>query len=484
MRRLPRASRQPPPARRRAAAPLSRGFASSRSRSRRWSSAATWTRRASGSASSSRMPSAARGPHRLSVPARRRRCRRGRAGRVRQGVHPHHARIARPGRSRSGSPAFSSTGASICARRGAPARCVGRCRGHRRGRSRARPIRPPSRPSPRTALLSRERARARSPPPSIGSPAGSGRSSRCATTATARRAKSAQALGLERIDGARSSVPRRAQAARAARRPAVIARARHLHGRAAARLLHRPSATASRSIRRSREHLADCARCGARYAELAAFMDTLAHDGRRRGRRRLPAGAAARASSAQIAAAPRARRPSGPRHQLSRAAPLTRRIARARVATAPRWIGRRGRRGVVHRRASSARLRHERLAAQRSVPASRRADAACSRRRPAVTRAPPGTTSSRRCVPRPARDRRSTRPRTRELQAVRRADAARLGRRNRDTSVDCDDAVPPLIFRKGLDLKHAVAGMLAENYHSDLVERVKADDFTLSRPAG
>jgi 4-hydroxy-3-methylbut-2-en-1-yl diphosphate reductase len=36
----------------------------------------------------------------------------------------------------------------------------------------------------------------------------------------------------------------------------------------------------------------------------------------------------------------------------------------------------------------------------------------------------------------------------------------------------------PLIFRKGLDLKDAVAGMLAENYHSDLVEQIKANDFT------
>jgi 4-hydroxy-3-methylbut-2-enyl diphosphate reductase len=35
-----------------------------------------------------------------------------------------------------------------------------------------------------------------------------------------------------------------------------------------------------------------------------------------------------------------------------------------------------------------------------------------------------------------------------------------------------------LIFRKGLDLKHAVAGMLADNYHSSIVEQVKADDFT------
>src|SRR6202158_5413873 len=35
-----------------------------------------------------------------------------------------------------------------------------------------------------------------------------------------------------------------------------------------------------------------------------------------------------------------------------------------------------------------------------------------------------------------------------------------------------------LIFRKGLDLKHAVAGMLAENYHSAIVDRIKADAFT------
>ena len=38
--------------------------------------------------------------------------------------------------------------------------------------------------------------------------------------------------------------------------------------------------------------------------------------------------------------------------------------------------------------------------------------------------------------------------------------------------------MPSLIFRKGLDLKHAVAGMLADNYHSSIVEQVKADDFT------
>jgi 4-hydroxy-3-methylbut-2-enyl diphosphate reductase len=38
--------------------------------------------------------------------------------------------------------------------------------------------------------------------------------------------------------------------------------------------------------------------------------------------------------------------------------------------------------------------------------------------------------------------------------------------------------VPALIFRKGLDLKGAVAGRLADNYHSDIVAGIKADDFT------
>ena len=38
--------------------------------------------------------------------------------------------------------------------------------------------------------------------------------------------------------------------------------------------------------------------------------------------------------------------------------------------------------------------------------------------------------------------------------------------------------MPSLIFRKGLDLKDAVAGMLAESYHSAIVDRIKADDFT------
>jgi len=38
--------------------------------------------------------------------------------------------------------------------------------------------------------------------------------------------------------------------------------------------------------------------------------------------------------------------------------------------------------------------------------------------------------------------------------------------------------LPALVFKKGLDLKHAVAGMLADNYHSAIVETIKAEDFT------
>jgi 4-hydroxy-3-methylbut-2-enyl diphosphate reductase len=37
--------------------------------------------------------------------------------------------------------------------------------------------------------------------------------------------------------------------------------------------------------------------------------------------------------------------------------------------------------------------------------------------------------------------------------------------------------VPPLIFRKGLDLKHEVAHVLAENYHSELVTTIKQHGY-------
>lgn len=37
--------------------------------------------------------------------------------------------------------------------------------------------------------------------------------------------------------------------------------------------------------------------------------------------------------------------------------------------------------------------------------------------------------------------------------------------------------MPPLIFRKGLDLKHEVAGLLANSYHSSLIQEIKANDY-------
>jgi len=40
--------------------------------------------------------------------------------------------------------------------------------------------------------------------------------------------------------------------------------------------------------------------------------------------------------------------------------------------------------------------------------------------------------------------------------------------------------LPPVIFRKGLDLKHEVAGVLAESYHSRLIRQIKANDYRFS----
>ncbi|MGE0449093.1 MAG: 4-hydroxy-3-methylbut-2-enyl diphosphate reductase [Vicinamibacterales bacterium] len=37
--------------------------------------------------------------------------------------------------------------------------------------------------------------------------------------------------------------------------------------------------------------------------------------------------------------------------------------------------------------------------------------------------------------------------------------------------------MPSLIFRKGLDLRAAVSGILAENYHSQVIEQIKANDY-------
>src|SRR4051812_33898181 len=40
--------------------------------------------------------------------------------------------------------------------------------------------------------------------------------------------------------------------------------------------------------------------------------------------------------------------------------------------------------------------------------------------------------------------------------------------------------MPSLIFRKGLDMKGAVAGVLAENYHSQIIQDIKANDYTVA----
>ena len=50
--------------------------------------------------------------------------------------------------------------------------------------------------------------------------------------------------------------------------------------------------------------------------------------------------------------------------------------------------------------------------------------------------------------------------------------------RSRGAPGTCDSRLPPLIFRRGLDRKHEVAGVLAASYHSDLVAEIKAADFT------
>ena len=81
------------------------------------------------------------------------------------------------------------------------------------------------------------------------------------------------------------------------------------------------------------------------------------------------------------------------------------------------------------------------------------------------------------------------RPHTRELVAFDDAHAARPRSerevtRARVEGVSVGSGVASLIFRKGLDMQHAVAAMLAENYHSALIDAIKADDFTYkSRPA-
>ena len=161
------------------------------SRSAAWSSAARWTRRASDSASlvAAHQRRASRIAYQYLRDAVR--SRRSRAGRVRQGVRATSPRIARRGRSRSGSRGFSSTAVSIGARRAAGA-IAGSSRRRSRGADEARVSQPRRADANPEAAPAGARAPARGwPRRSIGSTDGSGRSSCCVTTATARRARSA-----------------------------------------------------------------------------------------------------------------------------------------------------------------------------------------------------------------------------------------------------------------------------------------------------
>ena len=232
-----------------------------------------------------RTPPAARIAHRLSVPARRGRGRRSRPGRVRQGFRPYRHRIARRGRSKSGSPAFSSTAASIGGKR-APAATAGSRRPTRPARRTKRGWPLAARPNsdPEARLLARER-RAR------------------------------LAAAIDRLDGRQRTVfmlchygdctPREVsamtglnestvrvhlfRAARklrgAPRRQAVIGRAAPSARRSAVRVLLAKPWPASRDPPPAVEHLADCASCRDALRRAAAFMDRHPLGGRRRERR-------------------------------------------------------------------------------------------------------------------------------------------------------------------------------------------------------
>ena len=65
------------------------------------------------------------------------------------------------------------------------------------------------------------------------------------------------------------------------------------------------------------------------------------------------------------------------------------------------------------------------------------------------------------------------RPRRRPPRALDAMTPTGVGRR---TSA-APQARPPLIFRKGLDLKHEVARVLADSYHSRSSRPIKADDY-------
>ena len=164
----------------------------SRSKSAGWSSAARWTRRASGSAAWSALHQRRALAHRLSVSARRVRRRRSRAGRVRQGLLPHQL-VSRGLAVRGLVHADSHQRLPRSAQGARPPRALVRPAARSRAADEARASAAAAAdPIPKQRLLVARAPRPAGRARSIASTAGSGPSSCCATTATARRGKSAR----------------------------------------------------------------------------------------------------------------------------------------------------------------------------------------------------------------------------------------------------------------------------------------------------
>ena len=260
--------------------------------------------------------------------------------------------IGRRGRSRSGSPAFSSTAVSTGARRArrrerwfAPA-------DEATGADEAAPVCPaPAPPDPEARLLARERARASPRRRSARRPA--------AHRVHALPLRRLHAAGgqrddrPERVDRPRASVPRRAQAARPPGRQAMMRR-RATSTTSGCSTATSPSGMASRWIRRPPSIWPTAPTARARYARARARSWTsCARDGRSRNRCRVHA-ERLRGAAAADRAAPRALGPRRARHQL----PRPRRRRRVTAPAAPRRaaLDGRGRGGRAVRRRRRRRL--------------------------------------------------------------------------------------------------------------------------------
>ena len=328
-----------------------------------------------------------------------------------------------------------------------------------------------------------------------GAPAAAGRGARAAARAAAlgvhveslRRlhvARSERDHGVERVDGPRASVPGDSQAADAARHgcrtPGTCwgetpchcltdsapighldddARSSTICGRAATR-------RARPAPRRPAPH------CRARFAAFDGWLDEVRTTPAPRRTRRFPAERLAAQQAqilrrlealerpARVIAFPkfaRARRPA--------------RVARRRWVAAAAAAGLIVGIGLGPDRSTSADVLS--AAGRRAPGRSQRRAASTGRRTIAVDRQPPVTPTSRRTND--AHCSRSTPSPSAACQHPRALDDDR--RRAGATTTQIVVPPKPLIFRKGLDMKEAVAGELAAAYHSALVDEVRADDY-------